>query len=498
MKVLLINPPWTSYKTTIDFFSIDEPLGLGYLGAYLRKFGFDVQIFDAFALGANPSHFERMGDYYMYGLSMRDIKATVKNVKPDLVGISSMYTLHSKGVHETAKAVKEVFPDVPVVVGGSHASVLTDWILKDTHIDVVAMGEGEETLLDIAKHVESGRRLRNIKGTALRGKEKIIINKPRPFIENLDTIPFPARDLMPMTLYLNDWYRTKMSMRPPRANMVTSRGCFGQCVFCSIHNIWKHTWRGRSAENVLEEIELLKKDYGVNEIAFQDDNVSMNPERMEAICDGLIDRKLNIKWCTPNGIAIWTLNEKLIDKMKKSGCYKLTFGIETGCPETQKFIRKSQINLQRAQEIIKYCNRKGIWTHSAFIIGFPYETREQINQTIDFAVKSDLDMATFWISTPYPGTDLYGIYDKEKLLPPKEKMFEWMAAVDTASCNTKHLTATQIQQIRNEAHTRFYNSRIRKFMNPLRILRKAHTPEEIRYGLKLAGVSTTLLTELKK
>lgn len=289
-----------------------------------------------------------------------------------------------------------------------------------------------------------------------------------------------------------------MSMRPPRANLVSSRGCFGQCVFCSVHNVFRHVWRGRSSENVLDEIEILKKEYHIGEIAFQDDNISMNPQRMEEICDGIIDRKLNIRWCTPNGIAIWTLNEKLIDKMKESGCYKLTFGIESGCLETQKFIRKSQINLDRAKEIIKYCNKKGIWTHSAFIIGFPYETLGQIYETINYAVSTDLDMATFWISTPYPGTDLYDIYDKEKLLPPKDKMFEWMAAVDTASCNTKHLKAEQIQQIRNEAHTRFYNSRMKKFMNPLRILRKVHSLEELKYGLKLARVSTTLLSELKK
>ena len=497
MKVLLINPPWTSYKTTIDFFSIDEPLGLGYLAAYLRKYGYEVQIFDAFALGAK--HSEKIdNDYYMYGLSMRDIKQVVREAKPDVVGITSMYTLHSKGVHETARAVKEVFPDVPVIVGGSHASVLIDWVLNDKNIDLVVMGEGEETLLDVVRHVESGRNIRNINGTALRNDGKVIMNKPRPFIENLDIVPFPARDLMPMGLYLNDWYRTKMSMRPPRANLVSSRGCFGQCVFCSVHNVFRHVWRGRSSENVLDEIEILKKEYHIGEIAFQDDNISMNPQRMEEICDGIIDRKLNIRWCTPNGIAIWTLNEKLIDKMKESGCYKLTFGIESGCLETQKFIRKSQINLDRAKEIIKYCNKKGIWTHSAFIIGFPYETLGQIYETINYAVSTDLDMATFWISTPYPGTDLYDIYDKEKLLPPKDKMFEWMAAVDTASCNTKHLKAEQIQQIRNEAHTRFYNSRMKKFMNPLRILRKVHSLEELKYGLKLARVSTTLLSELKK
>ncbi len=493
MRILLINPYQTYYKVNLGGQPMfDEPLGLGYLASYLISNGYEVRILDTLAI--ENVNVEQDGDYFNYGMKKKDIKRAIKAYNPDIVGITSMYTLHSKAVHDIAKIVKEV-KNILVVVGGSHASILPSWILSDKNIDLVVIGEGEETFLDIVKHLEKGRSISKIPGTAIRKNGKVKINKPRPFIKDIDSIPLPARHLLPMNLYLNDWYRQRMAMKPPRANMITSRGCLFNCVFCSIHSVWQHSWRGRSPENVVDEIEILVNKYGAKEIAFQDDNVSLNRNRMESICDLIIERKLNIRWCTPNGIAIWTLNKKLIDKMRKSGCYKLTFGIETGCLETQKFVRKSQINLKKAKNIIKYCNKKGLWTHSAFIIGFPYETLEQIRETINYAISTDLDMVTFWIATPYPGTDLYNVYKKENLLPTGN-MLEWMAAVDKAACNTKHLTAEKIQELRNRAHQKFYSDRKRKFLNPLRILKKIKSFEELKYALKLASVSRTVLKEL--
>jgi magnesium-protoporphyrin IX monomethyl ester (oxidative) cyclase len=284
-------------------------------------------------------------------------------------------------------------------------------------------------------------------------------------------------------------------MKPPRANMVTSRGCAFNCIFCSIHSIWGHKWRGRDPIKVVDEIEYLKKTYKIGEVAFQDDNVSLDRNRMEKICDEIIRRKLKIRWCTPNGIAIWSLDKPLLKKMKKAGCYKLTFGIETGCPETQKFIRKTQVNLEKAKDIIKYCNKIGLWTHSAFIIGFPDETKEQIEQTINFAISTDLDMATFWVATPYPATDLYNVYDNLGLLP-KNRELEWMSAVDKPACNTTQLTIKELEDYRIEAHRRFYSNRKNKFLNPLRLLRKIRSIDDIKYAYKLAKGSRGLIGEL--
>jgi magnesium-protoporphyrin IX monomethyl ester (oxidative) cyclase len=491
MKVLLVSPPFTSYLRERSGMTLDEPLGIAYIASVLLQNGFDVRILDS--LASAPNSVEKDGDFFRYGLSLKSIQDIVKEYSPDLVGITSMFTIHAKGMHDSAKAIKEI-KDVPIIVGGAHPSSLPHWVLKDKNIDLVVQGEGEFTFLDIAKHIEKGRSIKDIDGTVVMEDGKLKFNKPREF-SDINSIPFPARQLLPMKTYLSDFSRFKTAMRPPRANMVTSRGCPFNCVFCSIHSIWGHNWRGRNPESVVDEIEFLAKEYKVGEFAFQDDNVSLNRDRMEKICDDIIERKLKIKWCTPNGIAIWTLDKPLLDKMKKSGCYKLTFGIETGCLETQRFIRKTQINLEKAKEIIKYCNKIGLWTHSAFILGFPYETKQNIEETINFAIGTDLDMATFWISTPYPATDLYKIYEQEKLLPENREL-EWLPAVDKPACNTKHLTIKELESYKVEAHKRFYDDRKRKFLNPLRIIRKIHSFEDLKYAFHLVKMANKMIGEL--
>lgn len=493
-KILLINPPITSFARERPNITLDEPLGIAYIAAMLMKNNYEVKILDCVA--RDPNNVEKDGMFFRYGLSLQGIKDFVKEYDPDIVGITSMFTIHAKGVHDTAKAVKEV-KDIPVVVGGAHPSSLPNWVLKDGNIDIniIVKGEGEYTFLDIVKNLENDGDLNDIDGTIVKEKNgQLKFNKPREYAD-IDSIPEPARQLLPMDKYLSDSNRFKTAMKPPRANVVTSRGCAFNCIFCSIHSIWGHKWRGRDPVKVVDEIEYLKKIYKIGEVAFQDDNVSLDRDRMEKICDEIIKRKLKIRWCTPNGIAIWSLDKSLIKKMKKAGCYKLTFGIETGCPETQKFIRKTQVNLEKAKDIIQYCNKIGLWTHSAFIIGFPNETREQIEQTINFAISTDLDMATFWAATPYPATDLYNVYENLGLLP-KNRELEWMPAVDKPACNTTHLTIKELEDHRIEAHRRFYTDRKRKFLNPLRLLRKIKSIDDIKYAYKLAKASRGMIGEL--
>lgn len=498
MRVMLINPVMTSCKRRK--FSLNEPLGLAYIASYLLENGHEVKILDAFSMGAN--NVERDEKYFRYGLSDKSIKRHIKDYKPEIVGITSMFTLHAKGVHFTAKAVKEANPNIPVVVGGSHVSILPEWVLSDKNIDLIVKGEGEETFLDIVNRVEKGRSISRVQGTIERKNNGIKINKSRPLIKDIDSIPFPARYLLPMNIYLNDKRKSKMCMRPPRANMITSRGCLFNCIFCIIHGVWGRSWRGRNPVKLVDEIEMLNKEYGVREVAFQDDNVSLDRDRMEKLCDEIIERKLDIKWSTPNGIAIWTLDKSLIKKMKKSGCYKLTFGIETGCQKTQEYIRKTQINLDKAKEIIKHCNRVGIWTHSAFIIGFPHETPEQIKQTIKYAISTDLDMVTFWIAFPWPGTDMHDDFRNSGLIPimTKEDMMDWMANFKTEEplWDTDHLTPKQIHKIRSEAHKSFYNDRKKKFLNPLRIIRRIHSLEDLKYFIHLLKISREMIGELTK
>ena len=493
-QVLLINPPYTRYGQPVEI-QADEPLGLMCLAAYLREHGKEVEIFDAFKGKGNRLD---ESQFYWSGLSRDEIKEKLSAVKPSVVGITSMFTMHSKGGHDVARIVKEVLPGTLVILGGSHASALPEWVLQDVNVDMVVIGEGEITLLEIVEKHERGQDICSISGTAVRKNGNIVKNPERPFVHNLDSLPFPARDMVDMNIFLHEPYRRRFAMKPPRLNIMTSRGCTGKCVFCSIHSIWRYQCRMMSSKKVVDEIEILVKHYGARELAFIDDNLTYSKNRMKEICREIIRRKFNIKWCTPNGVAIWTLDEELLDLMKKSGLYKITFGIETGSKRTQEFIRKSHIDLEKAKKIIEYCNKIGLWTHSSFIIGFPYETEKDIEETIDYAVESDLDFASFFIATPFPGTPLYEICKSEGLIPDmgESKAIKWEGCQQEVMTDTIHLKKEELEGYLREAHRRFYKSRIRKFLNLMRVLRKIGGRYELAYFLKLLMIARSELNRI--
>ena len=483
MKVLLVKPPYTNYRSAIGS-SPYEPLGLMYLASYIRHYSdSEVKVIDAL-LTDIEGRWE--GDFYKVGWTDEMIKKAIADFQPDIVGISSMFTIHSKGCHDAARVVKEYNKDIPVFIGGAHASAFPDWSLKDNHVDFVIVGEGEQTLLEIIKLMKEKKPFINIPGLSYRKNNEIVNTGTRELIKDLDSIPFPARDLVDYKGYLYADYNYNHSMAPPRATVVSSRGCPYRCTFCSIHALWKHSYRMRSPNNVVDEIELLVKEYGVREIAFFDDNISVNRKRMLELCEEIIRRKLNIRWCTPNGIAIWTLDKEVLLKMRKSGCYKLTFGIETGSKNTQKFIRKEQINLEKTKELIAYCNKIGIWTHSTFIIGFPYETEQDFMDTINYAISCGVDMGSFFIATPYPGTELYDIYEKEGLLPDigEEKSLQWLGNVGQSMTHIKNFTAEQVQGYLSIAQRKLYVNRALSFLNPFRVIPRLRGFDEIRYFYK--------------
>ncbi len=485
---LLVNPPYTLYGGAWDI-QADEPLGLLSLAAFLRQRGHGVRIFDALR---NIPYVECGHGFFKSGLSdealRQELSALPAAERPDVVGITSMFTMHARGVHDAAAVVKQVWPGVLVTVGGSHASALPEWIMADKNIDLVVVGEGEETLLEILERRAAGRPINDIAGTVVRGPDGQIIRNPeRPFIADLDSLPEMARDMLDMSVYMNEVYRNRVAMAPPRLNVITSRGCPCRCVFCSIHSIWRNSYRARGALAVVDEIEKLVKTYGIREITFLDDNLTLKHDRMMEICNELIRRRLDLHWCTPNGVAIWTLDDELVDKMAASGCYKVTFGIDTGCPRTQQFINKTQIKLDQCDHVIRRCNRAGMWTHASFILGFPFETKAEVEQTIQYAVDSDLDFAAFFVATPFPGTPLFDIYRQEGLMPDLGDSIElkFYGHQSAVFCDTKHFKKAELQAVLHQAHSRFYRSRVRKFLNPMRSLRRIKGWPELRYFWKL-------------
>jgi len=477
------------------------PLGLASMAAYLETNGFDVKIIDTLAEGQNTV--VKGKNKITVGLTNEQIYKKIAYLHPDIVGISSMFTVYAPDAHQVAKIAKSINPKILVVFGGSHASILPDSVLADKNADLVVIGEGEETMLEIASKFEKKQRLDNISGTVAKNKQnKIIRNPPRPHIIDLDSLPLPARHLLPMDIYLNNTKEISntFAYRSPSTPVITSRGCPGNCIYCAVPGIWGRTWRPYSAKRVVDEIEFLVKRYGIKEVQFLDDNISVNKKRLEDICDDLINRKLNIKWTTPNGIAIWTLDKPLLQKMKKSGCYRLTFGIETGHPDTQKFIRK-QLDLNKASGVMKSASDLGLWIFSTYIIGFPYETENLIKSTFNYAIKSYSDFVVFILLMPFPNTDVTNIMLKEKIL--KSSQLKLSAIGETFSgykgIGNKYLTAKDLRQLRNKADKNLMLTRLLwPLTHPLRILNKVHSLEDLFYFLRIVNnFSSMFFSRLK-
>ena len=240
---------------------------------------------------------------------------------------------------------------------------------------------------------------------------------------------------------------------------------------------------------MVDEMEMLIKDFGAGEFAFQDDSVSVDKNRFEKLCDEIIIRKLNIRWTTPNGIAHWTLNEKLIKKMKEAGCYRITFGIESGDKKIRRWVGKPY-DLSRAEELIRYANKIGMWTLSTYIIGFPYETGKQLKKTLDFAINSDVDLAFFFRLGPRPGTPIYEIFKKEGwLMKNKHLLFS-----ENVACQTKYFSGEEIVSMQKQMYRKFL---FRRWLSPLamiRIFRKIKCREDFLYvvSVGLAGFKLVL------
>jgi len=469
VKILLISPPLTG-SLSVGISIIKAPLGLAYIAAYLEKQEYHPEIIDCMAY---YEEIEKKEDgNYRVGLSEKKIIRKIKNFNPDIVGISCSFSVYEKDSIQVAKLVKQN-SDALVIFGGAHSSANPDSVLKNKCVDVVVKGEGEVVFSDIVKNFRNKKKINSIPGTIIRKNNGgIKVNKSAEYIKNLDEIPFPARHLLPMERYLKHPHNSIANMRGPTTEIITSRGCPFNCIFCSIHTVWGKKWRARSPKNVVDELESLYKEYNIREFRFFDDNISWDKKRMIEICNEIIKRKLDIKWDTPNGVALVTLDEEVLKKMKKAGYYKTIICIESGCEKTLKFIRKP-LTLDLAKKIIKTCNKLGIWTWSAFIIGFPDETKEDIQKTIDFAKRSGLNFVTFYVAQPYPGTEMYDVF-KEKGLIKGELVggiMEGSSLVDT-KYDTIHFSARELRDLRKKAFSDFIKYRIILYLNPIKFYRE--------------------------
>ena len=407
MKVLLINPPQTFYHGS-EPPAGNLPIGLMYIAAVLEKTGYKPEILDAFMA---DSTFQKNGDTISVGLPFEQIKQEIHRRKPDIVGIAGPFTCQIENSVKISNLAKEVDPSILTVMGGPHVTIVPKDFLKEAkNVDIVVMGEGEYTMLDVASFFEGKKQLNEIPGIAYRQNEKVALNLPRPFIKNLDELPYPAYDLVNMEQYLNPKKIGYRSFRDRAISMITSRGCPFNCCFCSVHLHMGRGFRAHSASYVIKHIQYVVEKFKVKNVFFEDDNLTLDLARFEAICDGIIASKIKIGWETPNGVRADCLNLNLLKKMKQSGCQSVFFGVESGDQQILDNVIRKSLDLNRVVEVAKICRDIGLKTGAFYIIGFPGEKKENMQKTVDFALrlKRDFDVGMhLFMATPSYGTRLY-------------------------------------------------------------------------------------------
>ncbi len=380
IDILLIYPPY-------EWVRKNPPLGLAYIASHMEKFGYKIKIVDMAALEMN----------------LEVLKNEITRIKPKIVGISSMTPQFSSAV-TISQIIKCVDRKIPVVVGGPHVSAVSEQVLKEVKgIDFIVIGEGEITFAELSKKIfKNDKNFSDIDGLAWRSNGSAVRNKTRAYIEDLDSQPFPAWHLLPVKKYSPSAVGGDVSKQV--FTLLSSRGCPFQCIFCDSNTIFGRKFRGRTAESIYQEIVYLMKTFDATQFDFVDDTITINKNRLEKLCDLMLENNLNITWMCNSRVD--TITYELLKKMKEAGCKRLDFGVESGDPKIRKILKKN-ITTEQIINAHKWAKQLGMITTSFFLVGSPGEDFESIKMTVDFIEKIESDAPGISVVTPFPGTELY-------------------------------------------------------------------------------------------
>lgn len=421
-RVLLINPPFQRLKGVYNLYF---PLGLGYLAGSLKAAGFDCGIYNA----ENPqrdevvahNHLSLLEQHWEYIKALHDdshfvwqeVRRTIQNFRPDILGVSVLTPVYGSAVRVN-KIARELFPNVRIVWGGPHPTVQAQEILRDEpEVEFVVGGEGEVTMAQLCTELRAGSAdFSHVDGITWRHPQRgTLANKHREYADDLDALPWPDKSA---SIYLDAYFRD-----PERAqlgNLFGSRGCPFKCAYCSSHTIWTRKVRYRTPESVVAEMEHLKRDFGVERFSFLDDTFTMNRKWATSICEKMIERKVNARWGCYTRLDV--LREELLETMQRAGLAEMDVGIETGSQRMVDFLLK-EIDLDEVRAMCKVLNRRRVNWNAFIMVGLPDETRDDIQQTIDFIHEVKPIRCILSVFTPYPGDRLFDICKERGWIPDK-------------------------------------------------------------------------------
>lgn len=428
MKVLFVNPPQTASK--YKFMGvIAPPLGIAYMAGVLQENNIDVEILDASA----------------EDMDFKDVEKELLKRKPDLVALTALTPTIGRAL-ETAQVVKETLPDSIVVMGGYHPTFNFIETLEDENVDIVIRGEGEYIMLNLVQALENQSSLHDVKGIVFEDKnsKEIVVNPEAPLIQDLDELPFPALNLLPMKKY------RLLDMDTHMTTMITTRGCPMQCSFCSSAAMHGKKIRERSVENIVDEIEYLNTNYDIDTIAFMDDTFTLKKRKVMAICDEILKKNIEIMWgCTSR---VDTLDEKLLKKMKEAGCITIFIGVESADQQQLDNMCKNT-TIAKIENAFKIAHKLKIRTIASVALGMPGDTKEIMNKTVKFVHKLKPNYAIYSLATPYPGTRFYKEAFEKNLI----KIKDWSKyTLITPILETIDCSLNDMRKIQAKAFMKFY------------------------------------------
>lgn len=371
----------------------EPPMGILYVAASCLKAGIKTKIIDQ----------------YLKNLSNEEVLRIVTKEKPDYVGFSlTSFTLKNSKL--LAEKIKTKNNKCKILVGGPWVTIEKEKIMRNNEFDFAVYGEGEKTTPDLIKNINSYKNLSKIDGLIFRNKQKVIVNKPRGLISNLDSIPYPAFSLVNM----NDYSRGKSIYvdSKPVDYICATRGCPYACAFCSSKYVWGRRYRTRNPKKVADEMAYMMKKYKSKGFHFRDDNLTVNRKYILNLCQELIKRKISAKWMCESRID--TIDEEMVKSMKEAGCTGIWFGIESGSQKILNYLNKG-ITLAAIKKTIKICQKYELKVGGSFMVGVPIETKETLRQTVQLAKKLNLDNTFFNLFIGIPKCEIYDEITKKKL-----------------------------------------------------------------------------------
>jgi len=420
----------------IPNWAISPPLGVMYLASTLRKnFSQNIRV--------------EIFDMRLYPRAQDRLRKKIQDFQPEVVGLSTI-SFEAPTMHKVAKMAKEIAPSCRVIAGGPHATIFYDQILKDVNIDYAVVGEGEESFTELVKNLLGGEKYTPLLGVAGRMEGKVFFPGARPPITDLDALPFPAWDLIDIDAYLRFQDMNRSMGKGRYMPLFTSRACPYGCVYC--HSIFGKIFRARSPENVLEEVELLRQKYAIEEFQIFDDCFNLDQKRAKQIGKMIAERVPGIRLSFPNGVRGDIIDREFLEIFRRAGAYEISFAIETVTSRLQKLIRKN-LDLDKIKDAIYLADKLGYFVQGFFMIGFPTETEAEIRETIDYAVKSPLSAATFFTVIPFARTGLAQLASETG----------WGGEMNFVDCHyhsacTPYQTSTglNLRKIQRQAYIRLY------------------------------------------